>query len=204
MTISLVAVFIPVLFLGGDHRPAAARVFHHHRGRGVDLRLHFADLDAHALQPLPASRESSDRRVLSLVREIFRLAEQHVPADSCYGSCGIGALLSLASIVLTVATVYLFVIMPKGFMPTVDQGFAVRRRRSGAGRFVRRNGPPASASRTILAKNPWIEAFGSGNGRDVAARITGFCSCVQGGQAPAQGQRDYRAACNSSSRQFPA
>ena len=30
----------------------------------------------------------------------------------------------LASIVLTVATVYLFVVMPKGFMPTVDQGFA--------------------------------------------------------------------------------
>ncbi len=28
----------------------------------------------------------------------------------------------IASIVLTVGTVYLFIVMPKGFMPTVDQG----------------------------------------------------------------------------------
>ena len=54
MTVSLVAVFIPVLFLEWHYRPAAARVFHHYCGCGADIGRDFVDSDAHVVQPLPA------------------------------------------------------------------------------------------------------------------------------------------------------
>ena len=54
MTISLVAVFIPVLFMGGIVGPPAARVLRHDRGGDSDFRLRFADADADARQPVPA------------------------------------------------------------------------------------------------------------------------------------------------------
>ena len=54
MTISLAAVFIPVLFMGGIHRPLAARVRRHDRRRDPGFGLRLADPHADALQPFPA------------------------------------------------------------------------------------------------------------------------------------------------------
>ena len=54
MTLSLVAVFIPVLFMAGHRGAAAARVLGDHRGGDSDLGLRLADADADAWQPVPA------------------------------------------------------------------------------------------------------------------------------------------------------
>ncbi len=54
MTLSLAAVFIPVLFMGGHRRPAVPRVRGDHRGGDPGLGLRLADAHADALQPLPA------------------------------------------------------------------------------------------------------------------------------------------------------
>ena len=43
MTISLVAVFIPVLFLARHRRPPAARILGHHRGGDPDFGIRVAD-----------------------------------------------------------------------------------------------------------------------------------------------------------------
>ena len=53
MTISLAAVFIPIVFMGGIVGPAAARIRRHHRAHHPDLRLRLGDPDADAVQPLP-------------------------------------------------------------------------------------------------------------------------------------------------------
>ena len=54
MTLSLAAVFIPVLFMGGIARPAVARVRGDHRRRHSGVRLRLAHPHADAVQPLPA------------------------------------------------------------------------------------------------------------------------------------------------------
>ena len=59
MTLSLVAVFIPVLFMGGILGPAVPRVRRHHRRGDPGLGLRLADADADAVQPLPARRSAS-------------------------------------------------------------------------------------------------------------------------------------------------
>ena len=63
ITISLVAVFIPILFMGGDRRALLLRVRHDHQHRhsAVGLRLADADADAvlaHAQGAITARRPS--------------------------------------------------------------------------------------------------------------------------------------------------
>ena len=55
MTVSLAAVFIPILFMGGHPRAAVPRVRRHDHGGDSDLRHRLGDADADAVQPLPAS-----------------------------------------------------------------------------------------------------------------------------------------------------
>ena len=68
MTFSLVAVFIPVLFMGGHRGPAAARILGDHRGGDPDFRLRLAEPDADAGQPLPANRARGAPRPRSTAR----------------------------------------------------------------------------------------------------------------------------------------
>ena len=66
MTVSLAAVFIPILFYGRIVRPLAARVRRHHHFRHSRLRICFAYADADALQPFPACARSpqTSRQIL--------------------------------------------------------------------------------------------------------------------------------------------
>ena len=65
MTVSLVAVFIPVLFLERDRRPAAARVRGHHLGRDHRLRAGVGHAHADALRPVPARAGTGPRPAAS-------------------------------------------------------------------------------------------------------------------------------------------
>ncbi|HEY3743646.1 MAG TPA: efflux RND transporter permease subunit [Bryobacteraceae bacterium] len=70
----------------------------------------------------------------------------------------------MASIVLTVATVFLFVVMPKGFLPTVDTGMAFggseAAQDTSYDEMVRLN----EQILKVLQQNPWVEAYGVGTG----------------------------------------
>ena len=69
MTLSLAAVFIPVLFMGG----IIGRLFHEfavdHHGRDPDLRLRLHQSDPHAVQPVPAPSFRRTRRALQSIGE---------------------------------------------------------------------------------------------------------------------------------------
>ena len=63
MTLSLAAVFIPVLFMGGIARAPAARVRRHHHRRGAGVRVRVADAHADDVQPDPAARTATSATV---------------------------------------------------------------------------------------------------------------------------------------------
>ena len=83
MTLSLAAVFIPVLFMGG----IVGRLFHefavgHHRGDS-DFRLRLAQPDADAVQPLPeAARRERHNALFRATRAGVRRHARFLPLDA--------------------------------------------------------------------------------------------------------------------------
>src|SRR5205823_8105189 len=70
----------------------------------------------------------------------------------------------LASIALTVVTVYMFVLMPKGFMPTVDQGFAFGGAEAAEDTSFDEMTRLQRKINNVVRKNPWIDFYVSGTG----------------------------------------
>ena len=115
-------MFIPVLFMGGIVGRLLARVRGHDYGGDSDLGLRFDQPDAHAVQPLLASASrSASWPPLLVVRAGLRLLARALQPDAArepqYRS-----VTAAVSVVLMVATVYLFIQVPKGFLPSEDQG----------------------------------------------------------------------------------
>ena len=122
MTLSLAAVFIPVLFMGGVLGPAVPRVLGHHLRRHPDLRRRVGDADADAVQPLPEEADQARRRPSKFGRvteqgfdsmlrgydRTLQIVLRHRPATMA------------AFVVVLVLTGVLFVIVPKGFIPEQD------------------------------------------------------------------------------------
>ena len=125
MTISLAAVFIPILFMGG----IVGRLFREFavvdRRRDPGLGLRVAVADADALQPVPEARgreREEARPLLPLERARLRRDARPLRADARAGARGTRAAILAMSAVVLVATGWLFVKIPKGFLPTEDQG----------------------------------------------------------------------------------
>ena len=70
----------------------------------------------------------------------------------------------LTSLVLTVVTLWLFVVMPKGFMPTVDQGFAFGGTEAAQDTSFDEMVRLQTQVNKIMLKNPYVQSFGSGTG----------------------------------------
>jgi HAE1 family hydrophobic/amphiphilic exporter-1 len=68
------------------------------------------------------------------------------------------------SVLLTVATVFLFIVMPKGFMPTVDQGFVFGGTEAAQDTSFDEMVRLQQQVNNVLKKSPWVESFGSGTG----------------------------------------
>ena len=108
---------------GRRRRPAAARVRGHDRRRdsGVGLRLDQPDADA--VQPLPeAAAHAEARRVLQRHRADVRRAGCGSTTGRCAARCASTRSTMAVSVALLVGTVYLFTLVPKGFLPSEDQG----------------------------------------------------------------------------------
>ena len=162
MTVSLVAVFIPVLFMGG----IVGRLLHEFavtiaRGDpGVGLRVDQPDADA--VQPLPAAAARAAawlalQRVRAHVRRVAqrlrRHAERHAAASA--------PVTMAVSIVLLGVTVYLFTLVPKGFLPSEDQGrFNVNTEGAQGISFDDMVRPPAARWPTSSMKDPNISSAG--------------------------------------------
>ena len=149
MTLSLVAVFIPVLFMGGLRRPAVPRVRGHDRrgDPGVGLRLAHADADA--VQRASCKREhgAAPRTAGTVaIERVYRaVAERATSARSRWvmqhrrvaHGCSRSRSWSAPSCCS--------VSMPKGFMPSEDTGRIDGSHRGREGIVVRGDGASASS-----------------------------------------------------------
>ncbi len=163
MTVSLVAVFIPVLFMSG----IIGRLLREF-SITIAVAVLISGVISLTLTPMLCSRflrhethptgsfykwsekffvwlNNSYRRTLQIVLRHRRIT-------------------LLTSIALTVATVYLFVIMPKGFMPTVDQGFAFGGDEAAQDTSFDKMVGLQEQVNHVLEKNKWVSSFGSGVG----------------------------------------
>ncbi|HEX9113270.1 MAG TPA: efflux RND transporter permease subunit, partial [Nitrospirota bacterium] len=122
MTISLVAVFIPVLFMGG----ILGRLLHEF-AVVISSAILVSGVVSLTLTPMLASRflrphgdERHGRLYMALER--FFDGMRRTYEKTLHGVMRHRVLTLTATIVLFAATIFLFVIMPKGFLPTEDTG----------------------------------------------------------------------------------
>ncbi len=171
MTVSLVAVFIPVLFLGG----IIGRLLREF-SITIAVAVLISGLISLTLTPMLCSRflhhethpkggfyrwsENFFTWLNDTYRRTLQIVLRHRRPTL------------LASIALTIATVYLFMVMPKGFMPTVDQGFAFGIAEAAEDTSYNEMVRLQKKVNDIVNKNPWLDAWGSGT--PMAGQNTGF------------------------------
>ncbi len=163
MTVSLVAVFIPVIFMGG----IIGRLLREF-SITIAVAVLISGLISLTLTPMLCSRflhqETGKKNAL------FRLSERFFTwLNGAYRRTLLGVLRHrritlLGSIALTVATVYMFIIMPKGFLPTVDQGFMFGGSEAAQDTSFDEMVRLQKQVTNIMLKNPYVEFTGSGTG----------------------------------------
>ncbi len=137
MTLSLAAVFIPVLFMGG----LLGRLLHEFSVT-IMCAVIVSGIVSLTLTPMLSSRflrppkEQRHGRLYLLFERGFQLI-QRVYDWSLKGVLRHRFATLMASLVIVVFTVYLFMQIPKGFLPSEDSGADVRYHPGGAGDFLR-------------------------------------------------------------------
>src|SRR4030095_8400663 len=122
MTISLVAVFIPVLFMGG----IVGRLLHEFAVT-ITAAILISGFVSISLTPMLCSRflhpprDERAGRLYWLFERVFD-AWRGLYSRTLRVSLRFRFVTAAVSVVLMVATVYLFILVPKGFLPSEDQG----------------------------------------------------------------------------------
>ena len=126
LTVSLIAVFIPLLFMTGRGRAAVQRIRGHLGGVGDRVGGGVTDADADDVRPAaaaagagapgprrPAVRGARFRRTLAGYRRTLAWALAAQP------------LVLLMAVATLAGTIFLYVVIPKGFLPAQDTGVIV-------------------------------------------------------------------------------
>ncbi|HSU59717.1 MAG TPA: efflux RND transporter permease subunit [Bryobacteraceae bacterium] len=163
MTVSLVAVFIPVLFMEG----IIGRLLREF-SITIAVAVLISGVISLTLTPMLGSRflrhEIHQKGGFYVRTEKFFVWLNDLYRRTLQVVLHHRRITLLASIVLTLATVYLFFIMPKSFMPTVDQGFAFGGAEAAQDASFDQMVGIQKQINTVLAHNKWIEDWGSGVG----------------------------------------
>jgi len=173
MTISLVAVFIPVLFMGG----IIGRLLREF-SITIAVAVLISGVISLTLTPMLCSRflhheshptgafyrwsESFFNWLNNLYKKTLLFVLRHRPFTL------------IASIALTAVTMWLFAVMPKGFMPVVDQGFAFGGDEAAQDTSFDEMLRLQTQVNGILKKNPFVQYFGSGVGGLAGGQNAGF------------------------------
>jgi len=161
MTLALIAVFIPVLFMGG----VVGRLLHEFAVT-ISVAILVSGFISISLTPMMCSlfltnpHEQKHGRSYNSIERMFeawlRLYDRTLRAALRFRAATMAV-----SVLLLVATVYLFMIVPKGFLPSEDQGrFNINTEGAqglGFQEMVRHQDQVAA----IVAKEPSIFAFSS-------------------------------------------
>jgi len=163
MTVSLVAVFIPVLFLGG----IIGRLLREF-SITIAVAVLISGVISLTLTPMLGSRflhhETHDKGSFYTRTEKFFVWLNDLYRRTLQVVMHHRRLTLLASVLLTIGTVYFFVVMPKGFMPTVDQGFGFGGDEAAQDTSFDEMVRLQEKVNTVLKKSRWIETYGSGTG----------------------------------------
>jgi HAE1 family hydrophobic/amphiphilic exporter-1 len=163
MTVSLVAVFIPVLFMGG----IIGRLLREFSVT-IAVAVLISGVISLTLTPMLCSRflhhESHPTNSFYKWSEKFFIWLNDTYRRTLLVVLRHRRTTLIASVVLTVASVYLFALMPKGFMPTVDQGFAFGGDEAAQDTSFDEMLRLQLQVNKIISKNPWVQYFGSGVG----------------------------------------
>jgi HAE1 family hydrophobic/amphiphilic exporter-1 len=163
MTVSLVAVFIPVLFMGG----IIGRLLREF-SITIAVAVLISGVISLTLTPMLSSRflrhESHPTGWFYKGTESFFIWLNGTYRRTLKAVLRHRRVTLLASIALTIATGYLFVVMPKGFMPTVDQGFLEGGAEGAQDASYDEMVHLMRQVGSIIKKNPWTETYGAGTG----------------------------------------
>jgi HAE1 family hydrophobic/amphiphilic exporter-1 len=164
MTFSLVAVFIPVLFMGG----ILGRLLHEF-AVVISVAILVSGVVSLTLTPMLSSRflrpHGNERHgKVYMALEKFFDSMLHAYETSLHWVLKHRVATLLATVLLFFLTIFLFVIIPKGFLPTEDTGqiFAITEAQQGISFEDMRKHQQEIAS--IVAQDPNVEAFMSSIG----------------------------------------
>jgi hydrophobe/amphiphile efflux-1 (HAE1) family protein len=161
MTISLVAVFLPVVFLGG----VLGRLLREFAVT-ISVAILLSGITSLTLTPMLCSRFLNSREEADNWFQ-RRSARFYSALRSAYKR-SLDAVLRhrratiLASVAMTALTAYLFVVMPKGFMPAVDVGYFSGSLEASQNNSFDRMIAYGEEVNKILATIPWEESNLSG------------------------------------------
>ncbi|HEX4227593.1 MAG TPA: efflux RND transporter permease subunit [Bryobacteraceae bacterium] len=186
MTISLVAVFIPVLFMGG----IIGRLLREFSVT-IAVAVLISGFISLSLTPMLCSRWLKEET--GHHNRFYRWSEAGFDAINNFYRRTLEMVLRwrlstlMVSIGLTVLTIYLFIVMPKGFMPTVDTGMAFGGTEAAQDVSFDQMATLQKQVSDLIQKNPWVEHVGAGVG-GFAQQNQGFMFITfkQGKRPPGQ------------------
>jgi HAE1 family hydrophobic/amphiphilic exporter-1 len=173
MTVSLVAVFIPVLFMGG----IIGRLLREF-SITIAVAVLISGVISLTLTPMLCSRflhhESHPTGAFYRWSEQFFVWLNNLYRRTLTGALRYRSVTLIASLALTAATIYLFAVMPKGFMPVVDQGFAFGGDEAAQDTSFDEMLRLQTKVNHIIHDNPWVESYGAGVGGLAGGQNSGF------------------------------
>jgi len=175
MTFSLTAVFIPVLFMGG----ILGRLFHEFAVT-IGAAILISGFISLTLTPMMCSRflkhltEKKHGYLFNLFERFFH-GMLEVYKVCLRWSLAHRRLVMIFSAAILLATVYLFEIIPKGFIPDEDIGQITATTQAAQGISFNAMAAHQQAASAIVQKDPDVEAFmsnvGSGNTGRIMMRL---------------------------------
>ncbi len=163
MTISLVAVFIPVLFLGG----ILGRLLREF-SITIAVAVLVSGLISLTLTPMLCSRflrhESHERSRFYQWSEHFFVWMNNIYRRTLQVALRLRFVTLMGSLALTALTVYMFIIMPKSFLPTVDTGIVFGGTEASQDTSFDEMLKLQQQVTEIIQNDKWIEGWGSGTG----------------------------------------
>jgi HAE1 family hydrophobic/amphiphilic exporter-1 len=164
MTLSLAAVFIPVLFLGG----ILGRLLHEFAVT-IGVAILVSGFVSLTLTPMLCSRFLRPPREerhghLYALSEKFFFGMRHVYDWSLRGVLRHRLATMLASLIILVVTVQLFIQIPKGFLPSEDTGQLFSYTEASQGISFEAMAKHQQAVAAIVAEDPNVDSFSSSMG----------------------------------------
>ena len=162
MTISLVAVFIPVLFLDG----IIGRLLREF-SITIAVAVMISGFISLSLTPMLCARflrHETQHGPLFRITERFFVGLNNLYRRTLLFTLRFRLATLLGTVALTGVTAWMFVVMPKSFLPAVDTGMVFGGTEAAQDTSFEQMVKLQTQAMRIVQKNPWVGQFGTGTG----------------------------------------